>query len=112
MKNLFINIHYLQSSIFSAPLLSFLFLTFLSSSVLPGIFLEHPGDRDPLRVFGNCFQGCFDSAVGLIQVVVNDAEIEVVTVGCLDFGTLVACPVQFFILGRKNQKIFLHCFLS
>lgn len=101
-ENLHHNIHYLHSGIFSVLLFFFLFLTFLPSSVLPSLFLEHPGDRDPLWIFRNRLQGGLDSAVGLIQVVTNDAEIKVVTVGCLDFSTFIVCPLQFFILRREK----------
>lgn len=85
---------YTQWNIFSA--------CFLSRSLPPQsstcLFLEHPGDRDPLGVFGNRFQRCFDGAVCLVEVVVDNAEVKVVTISCLDFSTLIARPLQLFIL--------------
>lgn len=74
---------------------SFLVPSLLSPARL---FLEHPGDRDPLGVFGNRFQRCFDGAVCLVEVVVDNAEVKVVTISCLDFSTLIARPLQLFIL--------------
>lgn len=95
-----LRIIYTQWNIFSA--------CFLSSSLPPQsstcLFLEHPGDRDPLGVFGNRFQRCFDGAVCLVEVVVDNAEVKVVTISCLDFSTLIARPLQFFILWRKTDS--------
>lgn len=65
------------------------------------LFLENPCDRNPLGIFRNCFKRSLDSAVGLIQVVVDDAQVEVVTVGRLDFSALIARPLQLFILTQK-----------
>lgn len=107
------NIHYLPSWYISVPRffsrsLSLSFLTFLPFSVLHSPFLEHPRDGDPLGVFGHRFQGGFDRAVRLVQVVVDDAEIEVMTTCSLDFSALVACPLQFFIL-EENKNITWFC---
>lgn len=66
------------------------------------LFLENPCDRNPLGIFRNCFKCCLDSAVGLILVVIDDAQVEVVIVGRLDFSALVTCPLQLFIL-RQNM---------
>ncbi len=69
------------------------------------LFLENPSDGDPLWVFRDCFQGGLDGAVGLVQVVVDDAEVKVVAVGRLDFSALVASPLQLLILRQKNTEI-------
>lgn len=66
------------------------------------LFLKNPGDRDPLWILRNCLQGSLDCAVSLIQVVIDDGEVKVVTIGCLHFCALVAHPVQFFILRQKT----------
>ena len=68
---------------------------------IPSLFLENPCNRNPLGIFRNCFKCSLDSAVGLIQVVVDDAQVEIVTVGRLDFSALIARPLQLFILNRK-----------
>lgn len=60
---------------------SFFFLMFPPSPALHSLLLENPGDGDPLGVFRNRFQGGLDGAVGLIQVVVDDAEVKVLTIG-------------------------------
>lgn len=79
-------------------------LPFLSLLSPARLFLEHPGDRDPLGVFGNRFQRCFDGAVCLVEVVVDNAEVKVVTISCLDFSTLIARLLQLFILWRKTDS--------
>lgn len=73
--------------------------------------LKHPGDWDPLWVFGHRLQGGFDGAVGLVQVVVDDAQVKIVAVRRLDFGALAACPVQLFILPGNDMQLFFFCFL-
>lgn len=65
------------------------------------LFLEDPGDRDPLRVFRDRFQGGFDGTVGLVQVVVDDAEVEVLAEGRLHLGALIARPLQLFVLKTR-----------
>lgn len=89
-------------------------LCFLSSSLcfLPSLFLKNPGDGDPLGIFRNRFQGSLDRAVGLVQVVVDDAEVKVVTIGCLYFSALVARPVQLFILRQKTRNLVLHVLIG
>lgn len=67
-----------------------------------GVMLKYPCDGDPLWIFWNCLQGGFDCAIGLVQVVVDDGEVKVVTVGCLYLSALVARPVHLFILGQKT----------
>lgn len=89
------------------PLFSFFFRSVLSSA-LHSLFLENPGDGDPLGVFRNRFQGSLDGAVGLVQVVVDDAEVKVLTVGRLDLAALVARPLQLFILRRKTHDLVLR----
>lgn len=73
--------------------------------------LKNPGDGDPLGIFRNRFQGGLDCAVGLVQVVVDDAEVKVVTIGCLYFAALVERPVQLFILRQKTCGFCLYMFL-
>lgn len=70
-----------------------------------GTILKYPCDGDPLWILRYCLQGGLDCAVGLIQVVVDDGEVEVVAVGCLYFSALVARPVHFFILGQKTGLV-------
>lgn len=70
-----------------------------------GTILKYPCDGDPLWILRYCLQGGLDCAVGLIQVVVDDGEVEVVAVGCLYFSALVARPVHLFILGQKTGLI-------
>ena len=70
----------------------------------PPLFLEHPGDGDPLWVLGHSLQGGFDRAVGLIQVVINDAEIKEVTICCLEFSRLVTRPLHLFILRPEKEN--------
>lgn len=96
------NIHYFYSSISSVPCSSH------SLSPLSSLSLKNPGDRHPLRVFRNRFQGSFDSAVGLVQVVVDDAQVKVLTVGCLHFSTLITRPSQFFILRWETHDLVLN----
>lgn len=69
------------------------------------ISLKHPGDRNPLWILRDCLQGGLDCTVGLVQVVVDNGEVKVVAIGCLDFRALVARPVQFFILGQKKPRL-------
>lgn len=69
------------------------------------LFLEHPGDRDPLGVLRNRLQRSLDRAVGLVQVVVYDAEVEVLIAGRLDFGALIARPLQLFVLRWENTRL-------
>lgn len=70
-----------------------------------GTILKDPCDGDPLWILRHCLQGSLDCAVGFIQVVVDDGEVEVVAVGCLYFSALVARPVHLFILGQKTGLV-------
>lgn len=70
----------------------FLPLSFMLTCYLR-VFLEHPRNRDPLGIFGNCLQCSFYIAVCLIKVLIDDAEVKIVTIGRLDFVALITRPL-------------------